>query len=106
MVSAIHQLQHPTENEWEQRAILDLSKIIMYDFHYDYVKPKYGENLQLCCMDSDSFIYDIKTDDFYKDIADDVNDSQNHPLLIRVNKKVIELMKDELGKRIMTKLWH
>ena len=43
------------------QAILDLSKTIMYEFHYDYVLPKYGENVKLCYMDKDSFVYQIKT---------------------------------------------
>ena len=52
------------------QAILDLSKIVMYEFNYDYMKRKYDdENLTLCNMDKDSLIYDIKTKDFYKDIA-------------------------------------
>ena len=51
------------------QAILDLSKIIMYEFHYDYMLPKYVENLRLGYMDSDSFVYDIMTDNFYKNIA-------------------------------------
>ena len=55
------------------QAILDLSKIIMYEFHYDYTVPKYGKKLDLCYMDTDSLIYNIKTKDFYKDIAKDVN---------------------------------
>ena len=54
------------------KAILDLSKIVMYEFHYDYMKPKYGKNLKLCYMDTDSLVYHIKTEDFYKDIAKDV----------------------------------
>ena len=55
------------------RAILDLSKIVMYEFHYDYMVPKYGlEKLKLCYMDVDSLVYDIKTEDFYEDIANDV----------------------------------
>ena len=55
------------------QAILDLSKIVMYEFHYDYMVPKYGlEKLKLCYMDTDSLVYDIKTEDFYEDIADDV----------------------------------
>ena len=54
------------------QAILDLSKNVMYEFHYDYKKPKYGENLKLCYMDTDSLVYHIKTEDFYEDIADDV----------------------------------
>ena len=51
------------------QAILDLSKIVMYEFHYDYMKPKYGKNLKLCYMDTDSLVYHIKTEDFYKDIT-------------------------------------
>ena len=47
------------------QAILDLSRIVMYEFHYDYMKPKYDENLKLCYMDTDSLVYHIKTEDFY-----------------------------------------
>ena len=55
------------------QAILDLSKTIMYEFHYDYMKRKYTDDkLTLCYMDTDSLIYSIKTEDLYKDIADDV----------------------------------
>ena len=55
------------------QAILDLSKMVMYEFHYNYMLPKYGEDsLKLCYMDTDSFVYHIKTKDFYKDIAGDV----------------------------------
>ena len=55
------------------QAILDLSKTIMYEFHYDYMKGKYNESdLKLLYMDTDSLVYDIKTEDFYKDIAEDV----------------------------------
>ena len=60
-------------------------------------------------MDTDSLIYSIKTDDFYKDIADDVKDrfnmssyNSNRPLPVGLNKKVFGLMKDELGGEIMT----
>ena len=56
-------------------SILELSKILMYEFWYDYVKPKYGEKAKLCYMDTDSFIVYIKTDDIYKDIAEDVKTS-------------------------------
>ena len=52
--------------------ILELSKILMYEFWYDYVKPKHGEKAKLCYMDTGSFIIYIKTDDIYKDIALDV----------------------------------
>ena len=51
-------------------SMLDLSKTIMYEFWYDYVKPKYGENAKLCYMDTDSFIVHVKTDDIYKNIAE------------------------------------
>ena len=94
------------------QAILDLSKIVMYEFHYDYMVPKYGlEKLKLCYMDTDSLVYDIKTEDFYEDIANDVEARFNtsgysktdfRPLPIGLNKKVIGLMKDELGGKIMT----
>ena len=92
------------------QAILDLSKIVMYEFHYDYMKPKYdGENLKLCYMDTDSLVYEIKTEDFYADIMDNVlvrfNTSgyiHDRPLPISLNKKVIGFMKDELGGKIMT----
>ena len=53
-------------------SILDLSKTVMYEFWYDYLKPKYGENGKLCFMDTDSFIVHVKTDDIYKDIAEDL----------------------------------
>ena len=56
------------------QAILDLSKTVMYEFHYDYIKPKYGGNLKLCYMDTDSLVYHIKTEDFYEDIAGDVKE--------------------------------
>ena len=90
-------------------SILEISKILMYEFWYDYMKPKYGENVKLCYMDTDSFIIYIKTEDFYKDIANDVKkrfDTSNYgvdrPLPTGKNKKVIGLMKDELGGKIMT----
>ena len=92
------------------QVILDLSKIIMYEFQYDYMVPKYGlEKLKLCYMDTDSLVYVIKTEDFYEDISDDVparfdtsGYCPNRPLPVGLNKKVIGLMKDELGGKIMT----
>ena len=54
------------------QAILDLSKIVMYEFHYDYMAPKYRKKLDVCYMDTDSLIYNIETEDFYKDIEEDV----------------------------------
>ena len=53
-------------------SILDISKILMYEFWYSYMKPKYGNDVKLYYMDMDSFIMSIKTNDFYKDIANDV----------------------------------
>ena len=53
-------------------SILYISKILMYEFWYDYMKPKYGNDIKLCYMDTNSFIMNIKTEDFYKDIANDV----------------------------------
>ena len=94
------------------QAILDLSKITMYEFHYNYMVPKYGlEKLKLCYMDTDSLVYDIKTEDFYEDIANDVEarfDTSGYSktdfrlLPISLNKKVIGLMQDELRGKIMT----
>ena len=51
------------------QAILDLSKLVMYEFHYDYMIPRYNENLKFCYMDTDSLVYHIKTEDFYADIT-------------------------------------
>ena len=51
-------------------SILDISKTLMFEFWYDYIKPKYHNNAKLCWMDTESFIIHIKTEDFYKDIAD------------------------------------
>ena len=93
------------------QAILDLSKTLMYEFHYDYMRPKYGSKVKLCYMDTDSFAYEIVTEDFYRDIANDVekrfdtsgySKNDNGPPPIEKNKKVIGLMKDELGGKIMT----
>ena len=53
-------------------SILHLSKTAMYEFWYDYIKPKYGEKAKLCYMGTDSFIIHVKTDDIYKDIAEDI----------------------------------
>ena len=90
-------------------SILDISKITMYEFWYDYVKSKYEDKARLCYMDTDSFVANIKTKDFYKDIAENVKerfDTSNYiydrPLPMGVNKKVIGLMKDELGGDIIT----
>ena len=90
-------------------SILEISKILMYEFWYDYMKPKYNDNVRLCYMDTDSFIMNIKTNDFYKDISNDVenrfdtsNYEVNRPLPTGKNKKIIGLMKDELGGKVIT----
>ena len=91
-------------------AILDLSKSLMYDFHYGYILPKYGKNQKLLFTDTDSLCYEIETKDFYKDISGDVekgfdtsNFPKDHPSEIPVgkNKKVPGMMKDEAGGRII-----
>ena len=89
-------------------SILEISKITMYEFWYDYVKSKYMDNARLCYMDTDSFAINVKTKDFYKDIAEDVmerfdtsNFSYDTALPIDMNKKVVGLMKDELGGGII-----
>ena len=91
-------------------SILDISKALMYELWYDYIKPKHQDRAKLCYMDTDSFVIHIKTEDFYEDIADGVekwfgisnyNKDDNRPLPIGWNKKVIGLFKDELGGKIM-----
>ena len=89
-------------------SILEISKILMYGFWYDYVKPKYNDNVKLCYMNTDSFVMHIKANDFYKDISHDVynrfdtsNYGINRPLPIGKNKKVTGLMKDELRGEII-----
>ena len=92
------------------QAILDISKTLMYEFWYDYIKPKYGGNARLCYMDTDSFVIHIKTEDFYKDIAADVkrwfdtssyNEADKRPFPTGENENVILVFKDELVGKIM-----
>ena len=89
---------------------LDISKTLTYEFWYDYIKPKYQNNAKLFYMDTDSFITHIKTEDFYKDIADDVkkwfytsnySEDNKRPLPRGMKTKVMRLWKDELGGKIM-----
>ena len=101
-------------------AILDLSKTLMYDFLYNYIKLKFGENAKLLFTDTDSLCYEIETEDFYKDISKDVdqkfdtsNFEKDHGVRLRngtfrksgiptgKNKKVIRMMKDEAGGKII-----
>ena len=76
-------------------TVLGTSKILMYECWYDYIKPSYADNVKLCYMDTDSFIFHVKTKDFYEDIAKDVekrfdtsNYKVNKPLPTGKNKKL------------------
>ena len=99
-------------------SILNISKTLMYEFWYAYMKLKYGDNVKLCYKNTDSLIINIKTENFYQDIASDVEtkfhtssyeiefNSIDTPLPTGKNKKVIGPMKYELGGRILTELYH
>ena len=91
-------------------CILDLSKTIMYDFHYNYIKPKYENKAKLLFTDTDSLMYEIETEDFFKDISGDVKNRfdtsdypENHPSGIPtgINKKVLGMFKDEAAGKII-----
>ena len=93
------------------QVILDNSKMLMYEYWYDYLRPMYGDKIKLCYMDTDSFIIYVETEDFYKDISNDIdkwfgtsNFSKdiNRPLEKGKNEKVIGKFKDELGGLIMS----
>ena len=90
-------------------SILGISKTIMYEFWYDYIKPKYGDRAKLCYMDNDSFVIHIETEDFYKDIAYDVErqfDTSNYdendkrPLPVGMNKKQSVCLKMNQEERL------
>ena len=97
-----------------EQAVLDKSKELIYEFWYEYLKPKYKEKIKLLYMDTDSFVLEIETDDFYKDTKDDLKEwvdtsKYNKDMVLpkeyaknaSVNKKVIGKMKDELDKGYM-----
>ena len=95
------------------QAILDLSKLLMFDFHYNYIQRKYSyKRAKLLFTDTDSLMYELDTDDFYEDIRDDIKtkfDTSDYPpdhksgILTGVNKKVIGMFKDEVGGKQITK---
>ena len=62
-------------------SVIEISKTLMYEFQYDYIKPKYQNNAKLCYMDTGNFIIYIKTEDFQKDIADDVKKDMIHQMM-------------------------
>ena len=97
------------------QAILDKSKGLMYHFYYDYLKPKYKENIKLMYMDTDNFLLEIETCALFDDIKDDIKEwfdtsgydknmvlTDEYAKIAGVNKKIIGRMKDELGKGYMT----
>ena len=96
------------------QAILDLSKLLMFDFHYNYIQRKYTyKRAKLLFTDTDSLMYQINTDDFYADISERYKgtkfDTSDYPpdhksgILTGVNKKVIGMFKDEVGGKQITK---
>ena len=91
-------------------CILDLSKTLMYDFHYNYIKQKYGDKAKLLFTDTDSLMYKIQTEDFYKDVSVDMKrrfDTSNYPpdhpsgIPSGFNKKVLGMFKDEAGGKVI-----
>ena len=88
-------------------SILELSKYHMYDFHYNTMKPRYNENIELMMTDTDSLVYLIQTEDFYKDMYEmrdyfDLSEySKSNPIYDETNKKAIGKFKDETGDKII-----
>ena len=85
-------------------SILDLSKTLMYDFHYNYIKKKYSDGVQLLFADTDSLTYHIKTEDAYSDffadreLFDNSDYPENSKFCFKENKKVIGKFKDEAAR--------
>ena len=84
-------------------SILDLSKSFMHDFHYNYIKTKYGDNAKLLFTNTGSLAYEIRTKDFYKHINPDIeiridtcDYPTNHPskIITGVNSEVLGMIKD------------
>ena len=91
-------------------CILDLSKTLMFDFHYNYIKQKYGDKAKLLLTDTDSTMYEKQTEDFYKDISVDVKhrfDTSDYPpghpsdIPFGFNKKVLGMFKDEVAGKVI-----
>ena len=94
-------------------SLLDISKLLMYEFWYDYINPTYGDKAKLCYTDTDSFIINIKKEYYFEDISNDVekwfdtpnyNENDKRSLPIGKNKNVPGLFKDELGRKTMTEV--
>lgn len=87
------------------QAVLDLSKLRMYDFWYNSIKARYGDKAQLCYTDTDSLLYEVETDDVYKDMREDSDEydfsdySKDHPNYSLKNKKTPGKFKDECNGR-------
>ena len=84
-------------------SVLDISKTLMYEFWYDYIKPKYQDNAKLCYMDTNSFIAHIKTEEFYKDVAGETsNDSEDdkRPLPRGKNKKKLDFLRMNYSEKL------
>ena len=82
-------------------CILDISKVLMYDFHYNFIKREYGSKSRLLFTDTDSLMYELKTEDVYEDLSkhrkmfDNSDCQKDSPFHFTTNKKVIGKMKDE-----------
>ena len=72
------------------QATLDISKTLMYEFQYDYIQTKYGDKARLSYMDTDSFVMNINTEDFFKDIADMLKDGLIQLIMIKKIKDLFE----------------
>ena len=86
------------------RSKLDISKTLMYEFWYDYLKPKYNDKAKLCYMDTDSFVLNTFTEDFFEDIYNDVErwfDTSNYDKNDNSNRYLIGMFRDELGGKVM-----